>query len=62
MEKVFTLTKREDISPKCPHCEEELGEIFYQEKGFPIYEGKNVMYFCQSCLKVLGFAESVMGI
>ena len=43
MEKVFTLTKREDISPKCPHCEEELGEIFYQEKGFPIYEGKNVM-------------------
>ena len=54
MEKVFTLTKREDISPKCPHCEEELGEIFY--------EVKNVIYFCPSCLKVLGFAESVMGI
>ena len=62
MEKVFTLTKRENISPKYPYHEEKLGEIFYQEKGFPIYEGKNVMYFCPSCQKVLGFAESVMGI
>ena len=61
MEKVFTLTKREDISPKCPHCEEELGEVYYKAKGFPIFTGKNVMYFCPSCQKVLGFAQSRMG-
>ena len=34
---------------------------YYKAKGFPIFTGKNVMYFCPSCQKVLGFAQSRMG-
>ena len=52
--KEFTLTEKTDISPKCPHCEEELGEIFYQSKGLGFIAAENVIYFCPSCSKVLG--------
>ena len=45
MKKEFTLTKREDINPKCPHCEEELGEVFYQTKGRGLFEGRNAIYY-----------------
>ena len=39
-----------------PYCEKELDEIFYKSKGF-IFK-KDLMYFCPSCLKTLGFAQS----
>ena len=57
--KEFTLTKRNDISPKCPHCEEELGEVFYQTKGRGLLEGRNAIYYCPSCHKVLGVGQGV---
>ena len=56
MSKKITLTQKEDITPKCPHCEKELDEIFYKSKGF-IFK-RDLMYFCPSCLKTLGFAQS----
>ena len=59
MKKEFTLTKREDINPKCPHCEEELGEVFYQTKGRGLLEGRNAIYYCPSCHKVLGVGQGV---
>ena len=58
MKKEFTLTKRNDIPPKCPHCEEELGEVFYQTKGLGFFTGRNVIYYCPSCHKVLGLAQN----
>ena len=61
MKKELKLTNREDISPKCPHCEKELDEVFYKQKGLGFIVGKNIMYFCPSCLKGLGFAQSRMG-
>ena len=61
MKKGFTLSKREDINPKCPHCEEELGEVFYQTKGRGLLEGRNAIYYCPSCHKVLGVGQSGRG-
>lgn len=56
--KEFTLTKRNDISPKCPHCEEELGEVFYQNAGL-VFLGRNAIYYCPSCHKVLGVGQGL---
>ena len=61
MKKEFRLSKREDINPKCPHCEEELGEVFYQTKGLGVFAGKNVIYYCPACHKVLGVGQSGRG-
>ena len=59
-EKLFTLVKREDLAPLCPHCEKELAEVYTRSKGFPLVQGTNVVYFCPHCRKVLGFGQSRM--
>ena len=54
------FTKREDISPVCPHCGQWLNEVYVKTRGLGFMEGKNVLYFCPFCSKVLGFGQSRM--
>jgi len=56
----FTIVKREDLTPECPHCEEELPEVHARAKGVPFVQGTNVVYFCPHCRKVLGFGHGRM--
>jgi len=56
----FNVVKRDDLIPLCPHCERELPEVYIRTKGMGFVEGKNVLYFCPSCRKVLGFGQSRM--
>ena len=59
-DKPFAIVKREDLVPLCPHCEEELTEVYTRAKGVPIVQGRNVVYFCPHCRKVLGFGQGRM--
>lgn len=59
-EKPFAIVKREDLSPVCPHCGEELTEVYTRAKGVPFVQGTNVVYFCPHCRKVLGFGQGRM--
>jgi len=53
----FTLVDRPDLTPICPHCEQGLAEIYRIGKGFPLGEGRTLVYFCPHCRKTLGFAQ-----
>ena len=59
MEK-FKFVQRDDVKPKCPHCEKELTEVYTRYKGAGFVEGRNIIYFCPYCHKVLGFGQSRM--
>ena len=59
-EKSFNVVKREDLMPLCPHCEEELPEVYAKAKGVPLMTGQNVVFFCPHCSKVLGFGHGRM--
>jgi len=56
----FAVVKRDDLVPKCPSCESDLAEVYMKSKSTGFIEGRNVMYFCPHCLKVLGFGQSRM--
>ena len=58
--KPFTIIKRDDLTPICCHCSKELTEVYTKTRGTGFIEGKNIMYFCPHCMKVLGFAQSRM--
>ena len=61
MEKAeLRFTPREDLVPECPFCAADLHEVFVKTKGLGWLEGKNVLYFCPHCRKVLGFGQSRM--
>ena len=51
------FTKREDQLPVCPHCQADLNQINFRTKGLGWIEGKNVVYFCPHCRKVLGLSH-----
>ena len=53
----WALIDREDLAPICPHCEHELTEVYRRGTGFPVGQGRTLVYFCPSCRKVLGFAQ-----
>ena len=55
--KPFSVVRREDLVPLCPHCQQELTEVYTKAKGIPLVQGTNVIYFCPHCLKVLGFGH-----
>jgi len=59
-EKDFNVVDREDLTPLCPHCEHELTEIYARWKGLGFIEGRNTIFFCPHCMKVLGFGQSRM--
>ena len=57
----FTVVRREDLSPLCPHCAEPIDEIYFRSRGpgwflFP----SSSIFFCPHCLKVLGLGQSRM--
>lgn len=56
----FDVKKRDDLVPLCPHCGLGLHEVYMKSKGIGFIEGKNVVYFCPHCSKVLGFGQSRM--
>jgi hypothetical protein len=56
----FTVVKRNDLTPLCPHCGEELPEVYVREAGFPLIKGLSKIYFCPHCRKTLGLSESRM--
>lgn len=56
----FTVVKREDLSPICPHCGQELTEVYMRARGVPFIQGTNVVFFCPHCRKVLGFGHGRM--
>ena len=56
------ITDREDLTPICPHCNKPLDELYIKSKGLGFIEGKNVVYFCPACLKVLGMTEKVLNL
>ena len=58
--KPFNVIKRNDLTPLCCHCSNELTEVYSKTKGSGFVVGKDVMYFCPHCRKVLGFAQSRM--
>ncbi len=53
----WAFVDRTDLAPLCPHCEEPLNEVYRRGRGFPLGEGRTLVYFCPHCLKVLGFAQ-----
>lgn len=53
----WALIERTDLSPLCPHCEAELTQVFRRGIGFPLGEGRTLVYFCPDCHHVLGFAQ-----
>ncbi|HNS35735.1 MULTISPECIES: hypothetical protein [unclassified Mesotoga] len=55
------LVRKEELNPKCPHCESELPEIFFKQKGPGLLLSKTVVYFCPYCHKVLGIGRSNIG-
>ena len=57
-QKPFAVVEREDLAPRCPHCEAELTEVYRRSKGAGFLVGRNVVFFCPHCLKVLGFGQS----
>ena len=58
--KPLNIVKRNDLAPRCGHCEKELSEVYAKTKGSGFVVGKDVLYFCPHCRKVLGFAQSRM--
>lgn len=53
----WALVDRTDLVPTCPHCEAQLNEVYRKGTGFPLAQGRTLIYFCPQCLKVLGFAQ-----
>jgi uncharacterized protein with PIN domain len=49
------LKQKEDVKPICPHCEEQLKEVWFRElRGFL---GKRYIYLCSHCRKLLGVSH-----
>jgi hypothetical protein len=47
--------ERNDLGPRCPHCERELERIFYRRLSAVL--GKRYVYFCDACRSVLGVSH-----
>ncbi len=45
----WTLVDRPDLMPRCPHCEESLSEVYRKGAGFPLGQGRTLVYFCPHC-------------
>ncbi|MHC4521096.1 MAG: hypothetical protein ACYTAS_21085 [Planctomycetota bacterium] len=53
----FRITDKDDVAPVCPHCDRWLDEIFARQTSLGETGGKNAVYFCPHCLKVLGVGD-----
>ena len=54
------ITKRDDLLPRCPFCEQDIKEIYTHTKGVGWIAAANTVCFCPHCRKVLGFGQSKM--
>ena len=52
---MLTLVEKNNISPICPHCSEQLNEMWFTE--IQSTWGKRYVYFCNDCRKVLGVSH-----
>ena len=58
--KSFKVVEREDVTPLCPHCSNELYEVHRKSVGVALIVGTTLIYFCPHCRKVLGMGHSRM--
>ncbi len=49
------IEEKEDQIPVCPHCKNELTQVWYQ--GLSGFLGKRYLYFCPHCRSVLGISH-----
>jgi len=56
----FAVVTRDDLHPLCPHCEQEIAEVYAQGHGTAFVAGRTLVYFCPGCRKVLGFSQGRM--
>ena len=49
------VEERDDLAPRCPHCEKDLHKVLYQKMSALL--GKRYVYFCDSCRAVLGVSH-----
>lgn len=52
---MITVTEMKDVAPVCPHCSEEITELWFRE--LPTVFGRRYIYFCSQCRKVLGITH-----
>ena len=52
------VVTRDDLLPLCPHCSVELPEIYVRGEEIGLIEGRDVVYFCPHCRRVLGFGSA----
>lgn len=57
----FQVIRRDDLNPVCPHCEEQIGQVYYKARGVGwFFFPRSAIYFCPRCHKVLGLGQSKM--
>ena len=56
----FNVVERPDLVPVCSFCNLDLHEIHMQKRGFPLFQGQTMIFFCPHCKKVLGFGQGRM--
>jgi len=49
------LVTNESVSPLCPHCEREIGTLWYRALRGTF--GRRYLYFCSECRKILGISH-----
>ena len=52
---MIRLREMKDISPICPHCSEQIDEMWFQE--LRSNWGRRYAYFCPKCLKIVGVSH-----
>ena len=52
---MFTIEKKEEILPVCPHCKTELSKMWCREIKGDL--GKRSIYFCSNCKSLLGVSH-----
>ena len=52
---MIDCVEKNDISPICPHCNEELKTVWCRVLKTTL--GKRYIYFCSKCRKALGLSH-----
>jgi len=50
-----SVVRCEDLVPVCPHCEEEVPEIYMRKPSGSFGIGRGFVFFCPHCRKVMRF-------
>jgi hypothetical protein len=52
---MITAKERPDVSPVCPHCKNELSNVWFRRIESLL--GKRYLYFCPTCRSCLGVSH-----